>query len=497
MRREKITAAVIFLAFALPLAVLAASYNTESNEVEVDVVNGSPVSLDNANANANGNVNVNSNDNDNANTNDNDNANTNANENANVNAPVNANANTNAPAARPRPRRPATPPANAAPPPANAPPPQPPSVTSPGTPPENTPSPGQSAGAAPPPAEIESPSILRAAGLFVDAFSASAQSVAVKVAPYVDKAIAVVQKQVLENPRVQQAANVAVAPAATVATAAVATSLDLALILQYLSFILTQPLAFLDRRRAKRSGSVVNAFTKLPIDLAVVRLMDAATGRIVRTRLTDRQGRFIFFAPPGTYRIEAAKPGFALHAAGAGLYAGGNISPENGFMAPQIALAPVDVDKRAFALDAAKALRVFKHGVALASTVFAGAAFVESINPWTGANLVAQILLVLLIERLIVVKTAAHPGTVNGPGGKPVKAVVRLFETTYDKLVETAVTDESGAFAFLVGSGKYYVTAEAPKCAPFKTEVFDLSAGDKEAVIAPKIGLKAAETQMA
>ena len=40
--------------------------------------------------------------------------------------------------------------------------------------------------------------------------------------------------------------------------------------------------------------------------------------------------------------------------------------------------------------------------------------------------------------------------------------VVRLFEPTYNKLVETVLTDRLGRYAFLVGPSEYYVTYTKP-----------------------------------
>jgi hypothetical protein len=73
--------------------------------------------------------------------------------------------------------------------------------------------------------------------------------------------------------------------------------------------------------------------------------------------------------------------------------------------------------------------------------------------------------------------------------GKPVRAIVRLFETTYNKLVETIVTDASGKFAFLVGPNKYYAVAEVPGVGTVKSNIFDFTKETGEQIVAPELKL--------
>jgi hypothetical protein len=57
-------------------------------------------------------------------------------------------------------------------------------------------------------------------------------------------------------------------------------------------------------------GLVRDAITHVPLDLAVVRLLDAETNRLVMTRVTNTQGKFFALPPPGTYTITVTKPGY-------------------------------------------------------------------------------------------------------------------------------------------------------------------------------------------
>jgi hypothetical protein len=57
----------------------------------------------------------------------------------------------------------------------------------------------------------------------------------------------------------------------------------------------------------RRWGTVYDSRTKQPIDPAIVELIDAKTGKVLETSVTDLQGRFGFLDKKGTYIIRAKK----------------------------------------------------------------------------------------------------------------------------------------------------------------------------------------------
>ncbi|MEK7123571.1 MAG: carboxypeptidase-like regulatory domain-containing protein, partial [Patescibacteria group bacterium] len=65
------------------------------------------------------------------------------------------------------------------------------------------------------------------------------------------------------------------------------------------------------KRRTKPWGVVYDAVTKQPLDPAYVQILDAA-GQEVATRITDLEGRFGFFLPPGQYTMFANKTNYAF-----------------------------------------------------------------------------------------------------------------------------------------------------------------------------------------
>ncbi|MEX1997276.1 MAG: FG-GAP-like repeat-containing protein [Candidatus Andersenbacteria bacterium] len=58
-------------------------------------------------------------------------------------------------------------------------------------------------------------------------------------------------------------------------------------------------------------GQVRDAITHVPLDLAVVRLFEQGTNRLVMTRVTNNQGKFFALPPAGKYTVTISKPGYA------------------------------------------------------------------------------------------------------------------------------------------------------------------------------------------
>ena len=59
-------------------------------------------------------------------------------------------------------------------------------------------------------------------------------------------------------------------------------------------------------------GLVRDAITHVPLDLAVVRLYEQGTNRMIMTRVTNNQGKFFALPPASTYTVTVTKPGYAV-----------------------------------------------------------------------------------------------------------------------------------------------------------------------------------------
>jgi hypothetical protein len=273
---------------------------------------------------------------------------------------------------------------------------------------------------------------------------------------------------------------------------------------QFGLLLFTQGLLFFRRRKRLAFGVVYSWSTKLPIDLALVRLVDAQTGRTVVNRVTDRQGRFLIIAPPGSYRLEIRKDGYAfpspaiVRTEGDGqygdLYFGDVLSlPEGG---PVIVNVPIDQvsDQRLneritrdFALARLRSVVVFV-GPALALVSYV-------LTPKV-AQLIVLVLSLGLVAVFLRFSRPRRPkswGIVRDERGRPLaNAIVRIVETGYDKVLESAMTDARGRYAFLVGRNSYYLRFDKAGYESLKSGVLDFRNNQKASVAAVDVRLKKA-----
>jgi len=317
------------------------------------------------------------------------------------------------------------------------------------------------------------------------------------IAPFATATPVVALRALTDNRDVEVVSREAVAPVATtVAAVATAAAAGPSLLL-YLQHLFTLPFGLLLRRRREKWGIVYHALTKRPLDLATVRLVDAATNRIVQTRVTDRGGRFLFLVRPGSYRIAVEKaghvfPSVVLRGAAADgkfaeLYHGGAISVTGegiSALAPTIPMDPREVSIPSLAaLRARRTLRTFGSFLPTA-TLLTGAVTLVIVPTWLLLALFAGNLVIYhLMRRLVREPKPTSFGTVSDTAkGMPVQnAVVRLFDAAYHKLLGVQLTDARGRYAFLVGPNVYEVSAEAKAFAPAVKKDIDLR--DKETAI--------------
>lgn len=282
-------------------------------------------------------------------------------------------------------------------------------------------------------------------------------------------------ESIVGAPLVQATADLAL-PVATIAAAIATTILASSFgLLPFFQYIFSAPILFFARRRRQTFGIIYNSYTKVPIDLAIVRLY-GQTGKIVRTMVTDMEGRYFFKADPGTYTIKVVKNGFnfpSFYVAGVSedgkyldIYGGGPILVESkdAIIAANIPIDPAEQPDKQTAkhLRWHRALRVIQHLVAFSGVV--ASLFVAIIQP----SLLSIGLFILNLVIYLVTRILVRPKKRKGWGivyseksQKAVpNAVVRLFEPKYNKLIESTLTDSQGRYAFMVGANEYYTTYE-------------------------------------
>lgn len=277
-------------------------------------------------------------------------------------------------------------------------------------------------------------------------------------------------------------------------------------VLPYLHLLFVEPFLGLFGKRRKKYGVIYNSLTKMPVDLAVVRLYDAETKQLVTTKITDKQGRFFMLASKGNYYVSITKPGFIYptqylkdqkeDAQYIDVYHGEKISvDEDG--TPLTMNIPLD-PKEKIAKPPKKELReYFKLRVqkitSASGIILTGIAFVIYPTLMIAVFLGIHILMYLAFRRIAAKKRPKSWGIVYDENTrKPLKhAIVRIFDTRFNKLLETYVTDGSGRYSFLVGPNTYQVVGAKEGYHEQKLDVVDLSGKSvEEAQITKDMSLK-------
>ncbi|KKQ79004.1 MAG: hypothetical protein UT02_C0050G0001 [Parcubacteria group bacterium GW2011_GWC2_38_7] len=93
---------------------------------------------------------------------------------------------------------------------------------------------------------------------------------------------------------------------------------------------------------------------------------------------------------------------------------------------------------------------------------------------------VIQVIIYFLFRRLSKSHKPISWGIVKdfltGKGIK--KTIVRVFDTRFNKLLDTQVTDNDGKYGFLVSKGEYYMTGHHENYEAFKSRIYDLTQKD-------------------
>jgi len=308
----------------------------------------------------------------------------------------------------------------------------------------------------------------------------------------------VVQKvqDAVTNPEVQQANQQIVAPATiTVVSIGAITLISWLDFLPLLRLLFLQPLMLLGWRKREKWGLVYNSLNKLPIDLATVRLISLETNRVIQSKVTDTKGRFLFMVDQGKYRLEVQKNSFIFPSKFLEGYKSDGqkvdiyhnepievLKPAS--ITANVPLDPVGAQKKPLRLVLEKFGRKLQVVLSWIGIIVTAASLYISPKWYIVALLVLHIVLFLIFRRLAVPPKPKNWGIVYDDTNKaPVgRVVARLFNSQFNKLVDTQITDSSGKYYFMAGDGKYYVTYEHKEYHPEKTDIIDLAGKDAEVI---------------
>jgi len=315
----------------------------------------------------------------------------------------------------------------------------------------------------------------------------------------------------VNDPRVEVVTETAVAPTAAVtavANTALATQAATggAAAGQYFLFFLTQPLLLIRRRRRKSWGTVYNSLSRLPEDLVIVRLFNAATGRVIKSEVTDKNGRFAFLVTAGKYRLQAVKGKFEFPSqVTAGRKEDGQypdiyhgeiveVGAEGAVLTPNIPIDPpaqsgsdADILKRDH-------WRHWQRNLAAAGPVLGAASLVIKPSILTAALFIMQILAFMFFRRFATTPSPKNWGQVyEENSGRPVTdAILRIFALPYHKMLDSRVSDSRGRYNFRVGNSKYYLTVTKPGYLKTESDPVDFSQVTEPMIIAADVPLRRA-----
>ena len=300
----------------------------------------------------------------------------------------------------------------------------------------------------------------------------------------VDTAKVIQQKA--DDPAVKKATEQVVAPTtAGVVAISVVPFLSWTNILPLLRLLFLQPLMVLGWNRKRKYGLVYNSLNKQPIDLAIVRLLDADSGRLIQSKVTDKEGRYYFIASPGKYRIEIKKNSFVFPSIllkdfnndgrHPNIYHGEyvEVNENNAAIIANIPVDPQGENKRPRRLARDRFWRGLQVAVSLAGIIITAASLYISPKWYIVALLVLHILLFFVFRRLAVPAKSKSWGIVYRQDTRaPLsRTIARLFNARFNKLVATQITDRKGRYQFLAGDDEYYVTYDKEGYDPRKLEI--------------------------
>ena len=232
------------------------------------------------------------------------------------------------------------------------------------------------------------------------------------------------------------------------------------------------------RRKREPWGTVYDAATKRPLDPAYVTAL--RWEKEYRSAITDIDGRYGFFLPPGIYSLTAKKTHYrfpSLLLAGKGrdemydkLYFGGELVVNEGeIVSRNIPLDPVGFDWNEYAKDKIGFITFHSRREVIRTRVFNTIYYIG----FTTACLTLIFSPAVFNGGVVLLYCAIMGATVywrgkhkvvairNSVTGHPVPfAIVRFFMPDIDQELKSVVTDELGRFYQILRPGEYYLTVE-------------------------------------
>lgn len=249
---------------------------------------------------------------------------------------------------------------------------------------------------------------------------------------------------------------------------------------------LTYLVGLLGRKRRKQQrfyGIVYDSITKEALPLAIIRIYQRETNRLVATQVTDKSGRYEVLLEPAVYRLEVTKPTYVFPSHIVSADVDGRYQhvyhPDQGMAIqsesitiPDVPLDPANAQRQwQIAGSFQKAWMLLQRvGNYLAvPLLFVGALASTAVLisvPTNPSNWLLTILYILLLAAQL--RLRAHVlkawGVVYDMVSNAILPLttVQLIDPSYGKVVMSRLTDYQGRYSFLPEPGTYVVKATKP-----------------------------------
>ena len=261
-------------------------------------------------------------------------------------------------------------------------------------------------------------------------------------------------------------------PVVTTAVSTVFLGFQLANIPAFLSQFFFNLLAILGlRKKGTPYGYVYNSVTKEPVSQAIVRIM-SKEGRLVRTEVTDEYGIFTTTLDEGEYYLIVIASGYRYPST----IVSGKVDPPSEniyhgeifvFEKSSEVVLSVPIDNLKISgkkVGNAKFKYFLKTFFSYLMTALIFVLFAYSVSVYRIYPLTINLIIILLyIPSLLTLffglwKNRIKYGYVRLEDKKPAENVeVGLFETDFNRLFRKRITDNEGAYRFIVPAGEYYI----------------------------------------
>lgn len=351
--------------------------------------------------------------------------------------------------------------------------------------------------ALPPKPQTESPNITKAVKQATQTFTANVQQfLQSPISQSVQQAIATAR----EHPTVQEAVDLATPTIAVTAGASLVVMTVAFDFIPFLQYFFTAPILLFWRRKRKGFGVVYHAVSRVPVDLAIVRLYQVEDehtpdpGRLIKSRVTDKEGRFFFLVQPGSYRLIVTKAGFQFptnylkdvkqDGSYLDLYHGEIIivTDKDVVLTPNVPLDPTQAEQTLILSRVVwqARLRIIQQVIGISGLLISVAVAIIRPSVLAVGMIALQTLIYLLALRLAKPRKPKNWGIVydNNTKRPLANVVARIFEPKYNKLLDTQITDAKGRYAFLLGPSEYFAVFEKPGYHNTQVRPIDLTQKD-------------------